>query len=234
MVYQFLHSLWRYILSLLREAGLLYFSSCRIVFLWLSLRHMLIFTRGWPLLRGTQWYSHCWEFCPPCLSVVPCEAPHEEVLELDPGPCVQSCQRSMWKLRSSQRLLAMLFSLTLPGRRDVFFLPLRLSKLASSHPGGTYFIFKLHVGILYSTGGACPWKGCMWRRGCWGDVTGSLRGTLQVSGGACPGKCLFSLWSHIRDEDPLMSWLPRVSESVGMSMPSWSVSLCVIFYPVLF
>lgn len=112
--------------------------------------------------------------------MVPSEALHEKILELNPGPCVQSCQRSMWKLKSSQHLFAVLLSLTLPGGRDVLFLVLRLSKLACSHPGGTYFIFKLHVGILYSTRGACPWKGCVWRRGCWGDVTSSLRRTLQV------------------------------------------------------
>jgi len=138
--------------------------------------------------------------------------------------------RGSWNQASICLLCCFLW---LPGGRDVFFLALRLSKLACSHPGGTYFIFKLHVDILYSTRGACPWKGCVWRRGCWGDVTSSPRRTLQVSGGARPGKCLFSLWSQIRDEVPPMSWLPGVSESVCINMQSWNVSPCVIFSPGL-
>lgn len=122
---------------------------------------------------------------PSYLSMVSFEALHEKVLELNPDPCAQSSRRRMWKLMSSQRLLARLFSLAVSSwRKGSLLCAPRHSRLVCTHPQGCAyrergkFTAKFHKDTVYSTKTAGPWEGCVWRGGR--GVTSSPRGNLYV------------------------------------------------------
>lgn len=150
--------------------------------------------------------------------MVPFEALHENVLEFNPGP-VHSTTKGvhMWKLISSQTLLAKLFSLTLSSWRKRSLLLciiaqstlLALTHRAASTQRGK-FIAKLHTNTVHHKR-SLPMKRCecVWRRWCCVCRAGGLLAlsvapyrlvvALAQEMSAPPGE------NRIRDEFPLIS-----------------------------
>ena len=144
------------------------------------------------------------------------EALHEKVLELNPDPCAQSSQRRMWKLMSSQRLLARLFSLAVSfWRKGSLLCAPRHSRLVCTHPPApTRRGVNLLLNFIKTLCAQQKQPGP--GRGVFGGAGGALLGlpeAIYTLFGA--RRTSASLKTHTRHEFPFISRLPGSSESNG-------------------